>query len=181
MFDAIVHRRIDLEGLEFSVSPGGRRSAEPGGVCRRGRRHQAELPRVRVLRRPATCCSTPAARSAGTADRCSISKRPISQDEVAAGHAPRSRFPADTRPPTSCSAWRFQKRADKTELVFSAIEPALLDGEYRRRAHHPREPVHLRSEGPEEDHRPRRILGGARPARRSRSAASSSSGRCRTT
>ena len=52
MFDAIVNRRIDLEGLDVYGAHGGRRGAEQGGVRRRRRRHQAELSRLRVLRRP---------------------------------------------------------------------------------------------------------------------------------
>ena len=53
-----------------SMPHGGRRGAEQGGVRRRGGRHQAELSRLRVLRRATTCCSMPAARSGATADRC---------------------------------------------------------------------------------------------------------------
>ena len=70
MFDAIVHRRIDLEGLEFDDRDGGRRGAQSSRVRAQYRRHQAELSRVRALRRPASRCSTPAARSAAAAVRC---------------------------------------------------------------------------------------------------------------
>jgi 1,4-dihydroxy-6-naphthoate synthase len=35
----------------------------------------------------------------------------------------------------------------------------VLDWDVRRRADHSREPFHLRREGPQEDHRPRRVLG----------------------
>ena len=50
MFDAIVNRRIDLEGLEFSVQLADVEALNQAGVRRRGRRHQAELSRVRALR-----------------------------------------------------------------------------------------------------------------------------------
>ena len=41
-----------------------------------------------------------------------------------------SRFLGGTRRRTFCSAWRFRRRATRRELVFSAIEPALLDGRF---------------------------------------------------
>ena len=140
------------------MSHGRRRGAEPGGVRRRGRRHQAELSRVRALRRPTTCCSTPAARSAGTADRCSISKRAIAKDEVAGGTAQDRdsrqihdrQFPA--RPGVSAGA-----RQDRARVLRDRVGGA--ERRIRRGTDHSREPVHLRSEGTEEDHRSRRVLG----------------------
>ena len=70
MFDAIVNRRIDLEGLEFSV-----RLADVEALNQAAFAGEADVTKLSyhayaLLRRSTTCCSTPAARSAGTADRC---------------------------------------------------------------------------------------------------------------
>ena len=87
--------------------PGGRRGAQQGGVRRRGGRHQAELPRVRLLRRPLRAARRRAARSAATAVRCSSRSGTISREEVAGGSHAGLPFPASTRPRTSCSVSRF--------------------------------------------------------------------------
>ena len=70
MFDAIVHRRIDLEGLEFDV-----RMADVEALNRDAFAGAADVtklifPRIRALCAPTTCCSMPAARSGATAGRC---------------------------------------------------------------------------------------------------------------
>ena len=86
MFDAIVHQRIDTRRPGIFGMHGRCRGAEQGGVCRRGRRHQAELSRVRVLRRRYVLLDAGSAlgRNCGP---LLISKRPIAKDEVAAGRA----------------------------------------------------------------------------------------------
>ena len=73
--ERLLHVRRDREPAHRSrrarvFGPARRcRGAEQCGVRRRDRRHEAELPRLRYCS-TTTCCSTPAARSAATADRC---------------------------------------------------------------------------------------------------------------
>ena len=52
MFDAIVNRRIDLEGLEFDVRMEDVEALNKAAFAGDVRRHQAELSRLRLLRRP---------------------------------------------------------------------------------------------------------------------------------
>ena len=70
MFDAIVNRRIDLEGLEFAV-----RLADVEALNKAAFAGEADVTKLSyhayaLLRGATTCCSTPAARWAATADRC---------------------------------------------------------------------------------------------------------------
>ena len=76
------------------------------------------------------------------------------------GSSSGSPFPEDTRPPISCSAWRFRTRANRTELrLLGDRSRRCWTDEYDAGADHPREPVHLRGQGAEEDRRSRRVLG----------------------
>ena len=178
MFDAIVNRRIDLEGLEFDAAPGRRRGAEQGGVRRRGRRHQAELSRLRLLHRRL--------RAARRRQRARTQLRTAADLEARdragrgrGGQAAHRDPRAVTRPRTSCSAWRFPKAQDKTPLVFSEIEAALLDGRFDAGLIIHENRFTYEAKGL------KKIIDlgefwEARPARRFRSAASSSGARCRT-
>ena len=69
MFDAIVHRRIDLEGLEFSV-----RMADIEALNADAFAGQADVTKLSFHAYAYcignTCCSTPAAPWDGTAVRC---------------------------------------------------------------------------------------------------------------
>ena len=84
MFDAMVHQPHRPRRARVRRAPGRRRGAEHRGVCRRGRRHQAELPRVRVLLGNYVLLDAGSAlgRNCGP---LLISKRAIAQDEVARG------------------------------------------------------------------------------------------------
>jgi 1,4-dihydroxy-6-naphthoate synthase len=58
-----------------------------------------------------------------------ISKRPLSRDDVAGGKA-RIAIPGKYTTANFLFSMAFPRARDKTELLFSAIEPALLDGAY---------------------------------------------------
>ena len=70
MFDAMVHQRIDLEGLEFDVRMADIEALNAAAFAGGDRCHQTELPRLRATAPTITCCSMPGARSGGTAGRC---------------------------------------------------------------------------------------------------------------
>ena len=55
--------------------------------------------------------------------------------------------------------WRFLARTDKTELLFSAIEAAVLDGSFDAGLIIHENRFTYAGEGAQEDHRPRRVLG----------------------
>ena len=129
MFDAIVNRRIDLEGLEFSV-----RMADVEALNRAAFAGEADVTKL-SYHAYAHCADDYVLLDAGSAlgRNCG----PLLDFEARdldgrsrRGTAHGSRFPENTRPPISCSASRFPTRANKTELVFSAIEAAVLNGEY---------------------------------------------------
>ena len=183
--ERLLHVRRDRERADRSrrarvhAAPRRRRGAEQGGVRGRGRRHEAELSRLRLLHRRL--------RAARRRQRARTQLRAAADLEAAdragrgrGGQAAASRSPASTPPRTSCSAWRSRRRRNKTPLVFSEIESALLDDRFDAGLIIHENRFTYAGQGAEEDHRPRRVLGRRRPARRFRSAASSSSARCPT-
>jgi 1,4-dihydroxy-6-naphthoate synthase len=128
MFDAIVHRRIDLEGLEFDV-----RMADVEALNRDAFADDADVTKL-SFHAYAHCVSNYALLDAGSAlgRSCGpllISKRCISTDEVAAGHL-RIAIPGKYTTANFLMGLAFPAAHDKTELLFSAIEPAVACGQY---------------------------------------------------
>jgi 1,4-dihydroxy-6-naphthoate synthase len=128
MFDGIVHRRIDLEGLEFDVRMADvealNRDAFAGGIDITKLSYHAF----------AYCADRYALLDAGSAlgRNCGpllISKRPITQDEVALGRL-RIAIPGRYTTANFLLGLAFPAATDRTELVFSEIEPALLRGDF---------------------------------------------------
>ena len=168
-------------GARVQRADGGHRGAERGGVRRRGRRHQAELPRLRLLRRQL--------RAARRRQRARAELRAAADLEARDLAATRSRaaslriaIPGKyTTANFLLSAWRFRGATDKTELLFSAIEAAVLDGTFDAGLIIHENRFTYEAKGLQEDHRPRRVLGRrdrrADPARRHRRQPR----RCRTT
>ena len=128
MFDAIVHRRIDLEGLEFAVTLADiealNHAAFTGG------------PDVTKLsfHAYAYCVDKYALLHAGSAlgRNCGplvISKRSISASEVAGGNV-RVAIPGKYTTANFLMGLAFPQARDKTEILFSEIEPALLADRY---------------------------------------------------
>ena len=128
MFDAIVHRRIDTEGLEFSA-----RLADVEALNRTVFAGEADVTKL-SFHAFAYCAADYALLDAGSAlgRNCGpllVSKRAIAKDEVAAGTL-RIAIPGKFTTANFLLGLAFPDALDRTELVFSAIEPAVLNGEF---------------------------------------------------
>jgi 1,4-dihydroxy-6-naphthoate synthase len=128
MFDAIVNRRIDLEGLQFTE-----RLADVEALNTSAFAGDADVTKL-SYHAYAYCADKYVLLDAGSAlgRNCGplvISKRPISKDEVAAS-ALRIAIPGKFTTANLLSGLAFPKAQRKTELVFSEIEHALLRGEF---------------------------------------------------
>jgi 1,4-dihydroxy-6-naphthoate synthase len=128
MFDAIVNRRIDLEGLEFSV-----RLADVETLNTAAFAGEAAVTKL-SYHAYAYCTDSYVLLDAGSAlgRNCGpllISKRGIAREEVASGKL-RIAIPGKYTTANFLFGLAFPCALDKTELVFSAIEPALLNGEF---------------------------------------------------
>lgn len=128
MFDAIANRRIDLEGLEFSI-----RLADVEALNKAAFAGSAEVTKL-SYHAYAYCVADYVLLSAGSAlgRNCGpllISKRTISGGEVASGKL-RIVIPGKHTTANLLLSIAFPEAQDKTELVFSAIESALLEDQY---------------------------------------------------
>ena len=127
MFDAIVNRRIDLEGLEFAVHLDDVEALNEAALA-----GQAQVTKL-SYHTYAFCTERYVLLDAGSAlgRNCGpllISKRPIAEAEVAAG-ALRIAIPGKYTTANFLLGLAFRDAHNKTELVFSAIESAVLSGE----------------------------------------------------
>lgn len=128
MFDAIVNKRIDLEGLEFSV-----RLADVEALNQAAFAGEGDVTKL-SYHAYAFCSGDYVLLDAGSAlgRNCGpllISKRPIAQGEVAAGGL-RIAIPGKYTTANFLLGLAFPHAKDKTPLVFSDIEGALLDGRF---------------------------------------------------
>jgi len=128
MFDAIVNTRIDLEGLEFSVH-----LADVEALNRSAFAGEADVTKL-SYHAYAYCIGDYVLLDAGSAlgRNCGpllISKRRIMKEDVAAG-ALRIAIPGTYTTANFLLGLAFPQAQDKTELVFSAIEAALLDEQF---------------------------------------------------
>ena len=128
MFDAIVNRRIDLEGLEFSV-----RMADVEALNKAAFAGEVDVTKL-SCHAYAYCAGAYVLLDAGSAlgRNCGpllISKRTVSKQEVAGGRL-RIAIPGKYTTANFLLGLAFPEAQDKTELVFSAIEPALLEDRY---------------------------------------------------
>jgi len=155
-FDAIVNRRIDLEGLDLSV-----RLADVEALNTEAFAGTADVTKL-SYHAYAHCADRYVLLDAGSAlgRGCGpllISRRAISREEVSAGNVALrfwkvhdGEFPL--RP-------RSSRASDRTALLFSDIEGALLDGRFDAGVIIHENRFTYEGEGPPEDRRPRRILG----------------------
>jgi 1,4-dihydroxy-6-naphthoate synthase len=128
MFDAIVNRRIDLEGLEFSTA-----LADVEALNRAAFAAETDVTKL-SYHAYAYCANVYALLDAGSAlgRNCGpllIAKRSIARQEVADG-ALRIAIPGAFTTANFLLGLAFPAARDKTALLFSAIEPALLNDEY---------------------------------------------------
>ena len=128
MFDAMVHRRIDLEGLDFDVRMADiealNAAAFAGGV---------DITKL-SFHAFAYCADDYVLLDAGSAlgRNCGpllISQRPISPEEVAAGNL-RIAIPGKYTTANFLLSLAFPRATDKSECLFSDIEAGVLDGRF---------------------------------------------------
>jgi len=128
MFDAMVHRRIDLEGLDFDVRMADiealNSAAFAGGV---------DITKL-SFHAFAYCADDYVLLDAGSAlgRNCGpllISQRPISPEEVAAGDL-RIAIPGKYTTANFLLSLAFPRATDKLECLFSDIEAGVLDGRF---------------------------------------------------
>ena len=128
MFDAMVHRRIDLEGLEFDV-----RMADIEALNAAAFAGQIDVTKL-SFHAYAYCIGNYVLLDAGSAlgRNCGpllISKRPIDRGEVARGGLSIA-IPGKYTTANFLCGLAFPAARNKTEVLFSDIEPALLDGRF---------------------------------------------------
>jgi 1,4-dihydroxy-6-naphthoate synthase len=128
MFDAIVNRRIDLEGLEFSV-----RMADVEALNKAAFAGEVDVTKL-SFHAYAYCADGYVLLDAGSAlgRNCGpllISKRAIAPEEVAAGKL-RIAIPGKYTTANFLLGLAFPAAQNRSELVFSEIEPALVDGRF---------------------------------------------------
>ena len=128
MFDAIVHQRIDLEGLTFAIV-----MEDVEALNRRAFARTIDVTKL-SYHAFAHCVDSYALLDAGSAlgRGCGpllISARPITREEVAAGGL-RIAIPGKFTTANLLLALAFPKATTKYELVFSDIEGAVLDGRF---------------------------------------------------
>jgi 1,4-dihydroxy-6-naphthoate synthase len=128
MFDAIVNRRIDLEGLEFSI-----RMADVEALNTAAFAGETDVTKL-SYHAYAYCTRDYVLLDAGSAlgRNCGpllISKRSITLDEVAAGTLAIA-IPGRYTTANFLLGLAFPAALNRTELLFSDIETAVLDGRF---------------------------------------------------
>ncbi len=128
IFDAIVNKRIDLEGLEFDVKLGDVETLNRDAFA--GKMDITKL----SYHAYAYCTNDYVLLDAGSAlgRNCGpllISAREISQEEIASGKL-KIAIPGKYTTANFLFGLAFPKAVDKTELVFSEIEAAVLAGKF---------------------------------------------------
>jgi 1,4-dihydroxy-6-naphthoate synthase len=126
MFDAMVHRRIDLEGLEFDV-----RMADIEALNAAAFAGQIDVTKL-SFHAYAYCIGNYVLLDAGSAlgRKCGpllISKREISRDDVAGGDL-QIAIPGKYTTANFLLSLAFPRATRKSQLLFSDIEGAVLDG-----------------------------------------------------
>ncbi len=128
MFDAMVHHRIDLEGFEFDV-----RMADIEALNAAAFAGDVDITKL-SFHAYAYCADDYVLLDAGSAlgRNCGpllISQRPISPEEVAAGHL-RIAIPGKYTTANFLLSLAFPRATDTSECLFSDIEGGVLDGRF---------------------------------------------------
>jgi 1,4-dihydroxy-6-naphthoate synthase len=128
IFDAMVHDRIDVEGLEFDVRLGDVEALNTAAFA-----EEVDITKL-SFHAYAYCADRYVLLDAGSAlgRNCGpllISSRSIPVDEADAG-ALRIAIPGKYTTANFLVGYAFPRAQDKTELLFSEIEAAVLDGRY---------------------------------------------------
>ncbi|HEY6616863.1 MAG TPA: 1,4-dihydroxy-6-naphthoate synthase [Vicinamibacterales bacterium] len=128
MFDAMVHGRIDLEGLDFNV-----RMADIEALNSSAFAGAVDITKL-SFHAYAYCADDYVLLDAGSAlgRNCGpllISRRPIAPEEVAAGDV-RIAIPGKYTTANFLLSLAFPRATDKSECLFSDIERGVLDGRF---------------------------------------------------
>ncbi len=128
IFDALVHGRIDLEGLTFRTQ-----LADVEALNTAAFAGEADITKL-SFHAYAYCANDYVLLDAGSAlgNNCGpllISKRPTTRDEVAAGHL-RIAIPGVYTTANFLLGLAFPHATDRTPILFSEIEGAVLDGRF---------------------------------------------------
>jgi 1,4-dihydroxy-6-naphthoate synthase len=128
MFDAIVNRRIDLDGLEFDV-----RLADVEALNKAAFAGEVDVTKL-SYHAYAYCAENYVLLDAGSAlgRNCGpllVSRRPLTEDDGASG-ALRIAIPGKYTTANFLLGLAFPAAKNKTELLFSEIEGAVLDGRF---------------------------------------------------
>jgi 1,4-dihydroxy-6-naphthoate synthase len=128
MFDAMVHRRIDCEGLDFSV-----RLADIEALNAAAFAGEVDVTKL-SFHAYAYCADDYVLLDAGSAlgRNCGpllISRRPTSFEEVASGRL-RIAIPGKYTTANFLLSLAFPQATDRTECLFSEIEDAVIDGTF---------------------------------------------------
>ena len=128
IFDAMVHHRIDLEGLEFDVRLGDVEALNTAAFA-----EEVDITKL-SFHAYAYCADRYVLLDAGSAlgRNCGpllISRRPITIDQAGAGGL-RIAIPGKYTTANCLLGYALPRAQDKTELLFSDIEGAVLDGRY---------------------------------------------------
>jgi 1,4-dihydroxy-6-naphthoate synthase len=128
MFDAMVHRRIDLEGLDFDVHMADIEALNSAAFA-----GDVDITKL-SFHAYAYCADDYVLLDAGSAlgRNCGpllISQRPISPEEVAAGHL-RIAIPGKYTTANFLLSLAFPHATEKSECLFSDIEWGVLDGRF---------------------------------------------------
>jgi 1,4-dihydroxy-6-naphthoate synthase len=128
IFDAIVNRRIDLEGLDFAVRLGDVEALNTAAFA-----GEVDVTKL-SFHAYAYCADRYVLLDAGSAlgNNCGpllISKRPIEVGDVAAGKL-RIAIPGQYTTANFLLGLAFPAATDKTPILFSEIEPAVIDGRF---------------------------------------------------
>jgi 1,4-dihydroxy-6-naphthoate synthase len=128
IFDALVHNRIDLEGLEFVVHLGDVEALNLAAFA-----EEVDITKL-SFHAYAYCADRYVLLDAGSAlgRNCGpllISRRPIPVEEVGTG-ALRIAIPGKYTTANFLLGYAFPRAQDKTELLFSDVEGAVIDGRY---------------------------------------------------
>jgi len=128
IFDAMVHGRVDLEGLDFDV-----RLADVEALNTAAFDGEVDISKL-SFHAYAYCADRYVLLDAGSAlgRNCGpllISQRPITIAEATAGQL-RIAIPGKYTTANCLLGYAFPLATDKTELLFSEIEPAVVDGRY---------------------------------------------------
>jgi 1,4-dihydroxy-6-naphthoate synthase len=126
MFDAIVHRRIDLEGLEFDVHLDDVETLNRAAFAGKVAITKLSVHAFAHLRRGYVLLDAGAALGRGCGPLL-ISKRVITDEELASG-TPIVAIPGRHTTANFLLGFAFPTLSRRTELVFSDIEPALVAG-----------------------------------------------------